>query len=416
MMTVSTRRVGSSAPGRVRPRHTHFTGVPRYLLFAWAALFLNVLTPSGAETVIPLPGPVAQMVAQGSLVVALVLALHANPRLVVRPNAFLVLLGILAITSFVVSLHSEFIVGSVYRGFRFLGFVAVLWLLSPWWGRRDLVLLRAHRLCLWAVLATVVVGAVLAPGKAFSFDGRLSGTLWPVPPTQVAHYAAVLLGTTVILWMCRIITGPHALVAAAVCAAALVGTHSRTPLLGTVIGAAVASASLFLGHARVRRVSVSSLIGIMAGTLLFAPQLITWLARGQTASEASGLTGRTDVWTDVIAAPRPPLEQFFGTGLSNKSFDGLAIDSNWIATYLDQGWFGLLIEVSILLVLLLAAVTHVRGPRRALALFLIVYCIVASVTETGLGDASPYLLDLAVAASLLASPARQVPLPQRRTP
>jgi hypothetical protein len=54
------------------------------------------------------------------------------------------------------------------------------------------------------------------------------------------------------------------------------------------------------------------------------------------------------------------------------------------------------------------AVTHVRGVRRAVALFLIVYGIVASVTETGTGDASTYLLDLAVAAALL------VPEPGRR--
>jgi hypothetical protein len=37
------------------------------------------------------------------------------------------------------------------------------------------------------------------------------------------------------------------------------------------------------------------------------------------------------------------------------------------------------------------------------ALFLIVYCLIASVTETGLSNASPYVLDLAVAAALLAS-------------
>lgn len=415
-MTALRRQVGPVAAGRIRAVDVDVDRGPRYLLLTWAALLVNVLTPSGAGSVIPLPQSVAQVIAQGALIVALALALHANPRLVVRPNVFLVLLSILAFSSFVVSLHSDFVVGSVYRGFRLLGFVAVLWLLSPWWGRRDLALLRVHRLCLWGVMATVLVGAAIAPGKAFSFEGRLAGTLWPVPPTQVAHYAAVLFGTTVILWMCRVITGPHALVAGVVATAALVGTHSRTPLVGIAIGTTVASASLFLGHARVRRMSVSSLVGVMAGTLLFAPQIITWLARGQSASEASRLTGRTDVWTDVVAAPRPTLERFFGSGLSNKSFDGLAIDSNWIATYVDQGWFGLLIEVSILLVLLLAAATHVRGPRRALALFLIVYAIVASVTETGLGDASPYLLDLAVAASLLAPPARRAPLAQSETP
>jgi hypothetical protein len=385
------------------------------VLYTWGALFLNVLAPGGSS-LLPLPHFLMQGIAQGSLLLAVLCAVLANPRLVVRPNSFLVLLSTLAIASFIVSLHNEFILGSVYRGIRLIGFVVVLWLLSPWLGRRDLVLLRAHRLCLWAVLATVILGAIIAPGAAFAVEGRLSGTLWPVPATQVAHYAAVLLGTSAILWMCRVITGPHALVAVAVATAALIGTHTRTALLGAVVGLAIASASLFLGHARVRRVSVTTLLGVMAGTLLFAPQMITWLARGQSASEAGRLTGRTDVWSEVIAAPRPPVEQFFGAGLSNKSFNGLAIDSNWLATYVDQGWFGMLIEASFLVLLLLAAATHVRGPRRALALFFIVYSIVASVTETGLGDASPYLLDLAVAASLLASPAHRVGPADRGTP
>ena len=56
-----------------------------------------------------------------------------------------------------------------------------------------------------------------------------------------------------------------------------------------------------------------------------------------------------------------------------------------------------------MLLLLAMVATHVRGPRRAVALFLIVYCLVSSITETGIGDASPYLLDLVVAASLLLS-------------
>jgi len=36
-------------------------------------------------------------------------------------------------------------------------------------------------------------------------------------------------------------------------------------------------------------------------------------------------------------------------------------------------------------------------------LFLIVYCVIASYTEAGLGDASPYLLNLTIAAVLLTS-------------
>ena len=44
--------------------------------------------------------------------------------------------------------------------------------------------------------------------------------------------------------------------------------------------------------------------------------------------------------------------------------------------------------------------------QRALALFLVTYCLVASFTETGLSDASAYLLELALAASLLVPPTR----------
>jgi hypothetical protein len=148
-------------------------------------------------------------------------------------------------------------------------------------------------------------------------------------------------------------------------------------------------------------------MAMVIGSLLFAPQLITWLARGQSTEQATKLTGRTVVWSEIVAAPRPPLEQFLGSGLANKSFNGLPVDSNWLASYLEQGWFGVLVQASFVLLLLLSAVTHVRGPRRAVALFLIVYCVVASITETGLGDASPYLLNLTVAASLLAAPLRR---------
>jgi hypothetical protein len=51
------------------------------------------------------------------------------------------------------------------------------------------------------------------------------------------------------------------------------------------------------------------------------------------------------------------------------------------------------------------AATRPRGPARAIALFLLVYCLIASFTETGLGAASTYLLDLTIAASVLVGPA-----------
>ena len=63
-----------------------------------------------------------------------------------------------------------------------------------------------------------------------------------------------------------------------------------------------------------------------------------------------------------------------------------------------------MICASLLIFLLITAYFQPRGSHRALALFLITYCLVASFTEVGFTDANPYLLDLAVAAALLMSP------------
>jgi hypothetical protein len=92
--------------------------------------------------------------------------------------------------------------------------------------------------------------------------------------------------------------------------------------------------------------------------------------------------------------------------MSNDSYDGLPIDSSWLSTYLDQGLVGDVLDGLVLLTLLAVAVASPAGPRRAVALFLVVYCGVATYTETGLGQPSTYLLDLAVAMSVLMAPLR----------
>jgi O-antigen ligase len=380
-------------------------GLLRSPLPVWAALFVNVLAFSGLPTLFPIPTTVGQLITQGSLILAFLLALMANRRGVIRPNLFLVLLTLLAVVALMVSIHNEFLFGSTFRACRLIGFVTVLWLLTPWWGRSDLALLRSHIWCLRIVVGTVLIGAVLAPGTAFSFEGRLSGALWPIPPTQVAHYAAVLLGCTVVLWFGGAVRGRTAVLTLAATAAALVGAHTRTALIAMIVGLVVAGASMFVGHARVRRASTVLGVAAVIAVSLFSPLLVNWFWRGQSAEEAAQLTGRTKVWTEILGLQRSSLEQVFGSGLSNKSFNGLAIDNNWLAVYLDQGWFGIAVVALLLLVLIFLAVMHRRGIRRAAALFLVTYCLVASITETGLGDASPYLLDLVVAASLLAAPA-----------
>jgi O-antigen ligase len=239
-----------------------------------------------------------------------------------------------------------------------------------------------------------------------------------MPAPQVAHYCAVLIGCTVVLWFCGLVGGRSTALTLAAAAAALVATHTRTGLLALLLGLVLAAASLFLGHARVRRTLAVVVLAGLAIWTVFSPIIVSWLARGQSAEDLAQLTGRTKVWAAIGARQTTILQEFFGTGLGNKSFDGLAIDSNWVATHLELGRVGVALVVAFLLVIFLAAWTRPAGPRRAIAIFLVVYCVVASFTETGLGDASPYLLDLAVAASLVAVPpglVRRTPLGRSRT-
>jgi hypothetical protein len=279
-----------------------------------------------------------------------------------------------------------------------------LWLLTPWYGRPDLPMLRAHLTCLKVILASVWLGALVGPGPAFAAQGRLTGVVWPMPAPQVAHYSALLIGCTVVLWFCGLVRGREAAITVVAAAAALLATHTRTALLALVVGLIVAGASLFVGHARVRRTAAVLVLVAVTVWTVFSPIIVSWLARGQSTEDLTQLTGRTKVWAAIAERQTTLLQELFGTGLGNKSFDGLAIDSNWVATHVELGRAGVALVVAFLLALFLAAWTRPQGPRRAIAVLIVVYCVTASFTETGLGDASPYLLDLAVAASLVATP------------
>ena len=114
----------------------------------WALLILNVLTfyPktwSGQPLLIPIPSAVGKLMTQGSLPLALLLALTVNRRLTIRPNVYMCLVSLIAVEAIVTSMEAGHI-GTIYRTFRLLMFVITLWLLTPFWGRRDLLLVRCH--------------------------------------------------------------------------------------------------------------------------------------------------------------------------------------------------------------------------------------------------------------------------------
>ena len=383
----------------------------RRVQIIWALMVCNVMTfYAGAPHILPIPGAAGKMLTQLALVGAFALVLTVNRPAAVRPSVFILLLTLLAVEALLTSPWADFVSGAVFRSVRLFVFIAVLWLLSPWWGRHDLLLLRAHLKVVWVILGSVAVGFLLAPGAAMT-EGRLTGVIWPIPPTQVAHYAAAAAGLSTVLWLSGLLRRNVALAAAVVALPLLLLSHTRTALLGMVVGVLVAGLSLFMTQSRVRRAFAAGIAVFAIGALTLSSVVTSWLARGQDSSDLAALTGRRVVWDAILATPRSTLESLFGFGLSNKSFNGLPIDSNWLGTYYDVGLVGVAINILMLVFLLFAAGFRPQGPERALAFYLVTYCIVASFTETGLSDATPYLLELTLAASLMVSPARRRGVP-----
>jgi O-antigen ligase len=193
-------------------------------------------------------------------------------------------------------------------------------------------------------------------------------------------------------------------------------THTRTATLGLLIGLTLAIGSLVLTSAAARRFFTWTVLCAAVAAVGFGSALQAWFLRGQSQENFTSLTGRAKVWDALLAAPRTTSEQLFGAGLGDKSFGGLPIDNSWLAVYQEQGLTGVVLVAAIIIVLGVVALLRPPSLQRACAIFLISYCAIASYTEAGLGDASPYLLHLALAASLLAVPAAAAPLPTPEVP
>src|SRR6516165_1467632 len=224
---------------------------------AWGLLILNILTFYSGMTVVPIPTILGKAITQGALPAAILVAVSVNRRLVIRPNVYLCMMSLLVVEALMTTMDAQFLVSSTYRTFRFVEFVVALWLLSPWWGREDLLLVRVYLVMMYAVLGSVLLGQLVAPGRAGGFGGRLTGVIWPVPPTQVAHYAAVTGGIMAVLWLCGMARGRATLLIVLASGGMLVLTHTRTALIGMVAGLLVAGLSLFIAKARVRKLFVN---------------------------------------------------------------------------------------------------------------------------------------------------------------
>lgn len=395
------RPTPATAPRRPFPVPPAEPPVPRLVAVAWTLMVVNTLGFTTVAQIIPFPRQVGQVVTMGALVAALGLALLLNPRIRIRPTAYLLFLTLILVLSIVSSLRLESGYGALFRCFRLTLFVTTLWLLTPWW-RGDLRFVGYHLRALVVVLGSVLLGLLISPGSAFSGpDGRLVGAIWPIPAPQVGMYCAITIGLCVLLWIGKVLPGRTAAVVAVPALALLLLSHTRTSLLGLVVGLAVAGLSVATTSRRARRAFAGGIAVAGGAALLFSGVIITWLARGQDADQLASLTGRANVWDQLLARPRTLDELLIGVGLTDKSYGGLPIDNAWLAVFNEEGWIGIVLVVAMLLTLLGVAVLRPPSIGRTCAIFIVVYGITASYTEVGLGDASPYLLNMAVAASLL---------------
>ncbi|MFJ5776340.1 O-antigen ligase domain-containing protein [Streptomyces sp. NPDC093094] len=390
---------------------------PRIVGAAWGLLILNTLGSAGAKTIVPLPRSLIQMATMGALVAAFVLALVVNRPLRIRPSAFVLLLTLLLVPSVISSANLESGFGALFRCGRLALFVSTLWLLSRWWDGGD-TFVRHHIRMYLAVLGSVAAGLVVSPGAALPelYGGRLVGALWPLTPPQIGQYAAVIIGLTVLLVLGRRTDRTSATVVIVPSLVLLALTHTRTATLGLLAGLALAIGSLVLTSAAARRFFAWAVLCAAVAAVGFGSMLQAWFLRGQSQENFSSLTGRAKVWNALLAAPRTTSEYLFGAGLGDKSFGGLPIDNSWLAVYQEQGVTGVTLVAAVVVVLGGVALLRPPSLSRACAIFLISYCAIASYTEAGLGDASPYLLHLAVAASLLAAPAATAPPPVPENP
>ncbi len=373
----------------------------RKITAAWALLVVNVLPYAKLNpTIGHLPHSLTRIVAQASLGLALVMALWANHHLIVRRNAYLALLFLSGATALLTSLE----VGTFHmdlRCVRLIAFAVVLLLLTPWFGRRDMLLAKVHLKCMVAVVLVVVLGAILSPHKGY-VHGRLEGDIWPISASDVAHYAAVAAGISIIMFLSGVLDRRRTAVIAVLSLSVLLLTHTRTGLAALVIALFVSLLSLVTWRRHARQVMLLVMVIVIPLGIANRTAVGNWWSRGQTNQQYANLTGRTVVWQALLEAPRTESQKLFGAGITNAGFQGRPIDSSWLATYEQQGLLGDLIQALIFLVLLALAATRPRSPARAVALLLVVYTLVSSYTETAFGDPTLYLLDLGVAASLLA--------------
>src|ERR1700722_3606463 len=140
---------------QARPRMLE-RSVRRRLGTAWGLLFFNTLTYTGAA-ILPIPAKMGKLGAQAALPLAILILLTINPKIKLRPSLFLCVMCLLCLDAMITATQAGAF-GTTLRTIRLAEYLFALWLLTPWFGRADMLLARYQLRALWCTLISVLVG------------------------------------------------------------------------------------------------------------------------------------------------------------------------------------------------------------------------------------------------------------------
>ena len=252
---------------------------------------------------------------------------------------------------------------------------------------------------------TLMAMACSLPALPAALAGaRLAGGLFPLNANQIA----MMYGVPSSSWC----GGPWPDTSAPSRIGAIVGllgliwlTGSRTGLAATLLAVAIV---IMLSE----RVPVPAFLGVMLAvpTIFYVAAstgLVThYVDRGGASGNVANLNSRTIAWQAAFSTPKDFWQLMFGRGLSAKTvsvsgtyWDTQVLDSSWVSAYVQGGWVGLTV-LGLWAALTLWGACRIPRPGLALWVALCVYCLLWSVTASGLLDS--YVLFILMATTSLA--------------
>jgi len=252
---------------------------------------------------------------------------------------------------------------------------------------------------------TLMAMACSLPALPAALAGaRLAGGLFPLNANQIA----MMYGFPLILLVWRAMAGylSPSRIAAIVGLLGLIWlTGSRTGLAATLLAVAIV---IMLSE----RVPVPAFVGVLLAVpaifyVAASTGLVThYVDRGGASGNVGNLNSRTIAWHAAFSTPKDFWQLLFGRGLSAKTvsvsgtyWDTQVLDSSWVSAYVQGGWVGLTV-LGLWAVLTAWGACRIARPGRALWVALCVYCLLWSVTASGLLDS--YVLFILMATTSLA--------------